>query len=341
MAHYLITGGCGFIGSNLANTLLGDGERVTVFDNLSRKGTERNLEWLRGQENPKFEFIRGDIRDPAQIAKAVEAQPYDAIFHFAGQVAVTTSVTNPREDFEVNALGTFNVLEAVRLAGIKAPFLFTSTNKVYGGMEDVPVVDRGTQYDYDGLPDGVPESRGLDFHSPYGCSKGTADQYVRDYGRIYGIPTVVFRMSCQYGPRQFGNEDQGWVAHFIIAAHKGRDINIYGDGKQVRDILYVDDLVRAFRMAAKSIDKTAGEIFNIGGGRANTISLLELVAQLETLVGHSITMHFGDWRPGDQPVYISDIAKAQAGFGWEPEISKEEGVRRLHEWVSRNDHLFA
>ncbi|PKO15323.1 CDP-paratose 2-epimerase [candidate division BRC1 bacterium HGW-BRC1-1] len=340
MAHYLITGGCGFIGSNLANTLLADGEKVTVFDNLARKGTARNLEWLESQKRDGFEFIRGDIRDADAIAAAVRAHSYDAIFHFAGQVAVTTSVTNPREDFDVNALGTFNTLEAVRLAGIKVPFLFTSTNKVYGGMEDIPVVDRGTQYDYDGLPNGVPESRGLDFHSPYGCSKGAADQYVRDYGRIYDIPTVVFRMSCQYGPRQFGNEDQGWVAHFIIAAHKGRDLNIFGDGKQVRDILYVEDLVRAFRMAAKEIAKTSGQIYNIGGGRANTISLLELVAQLETLVGHKVPMHFGDWRPGDQPVYISDISKAEAGFGWSPSISKHEGVEKLHAWVRQNDHLF-
>lgn len=340
MAHYLITGGCGFIGSNLANTLLADGEKVTVFDNLARKGTARNLEWLEGQKLDGFEFIRGDIREADAIAQAVQAHTYDAIFHFAGQVAVTTSVTNPREDFDVNALGTFNTLEAVRLAGIKVPFLFTSTNKVYGGMEDVAIVDRGTQYDYDGLPNGVPESRGLDFHSPYGCSKGAADQYVRDYGRIYDIPTVVFRMSCQYGPRQFGNEDQGWVAHFIIAAHKGRDINIFGDGKQVRDILYVEDLVRAFRMAAKDIANTSGQIYNIGGGRANTISLLELVAQLETLVGHKVPMHFGDWRPGDQPVYISDISKAEASFGWSPSISKHEGVEKLHDWVRQNDHLF-
>ena len=341
MSRYLITGGCGFIGSNLTTALLADGEEVTVFDNLSRKGTERNLAWLEGQDKPNLRFIRGDIRDDAHIRKVVTDGAFDVVFHTAGQVAVTTSVTEPREDFEVNALGTFNVLEAVRLGGTKPVFLFTSTNKVYGGMEAVPVVERAACHDYENLPLGVPETQPLDFHSPYGCSKGAADQYVRDYARIYGIPAVVFRMSCQYGPRQFGNEDQGWVAHFVIAAHKGRDINIFGDGKQVRDILYVDDLVRAFRAAAKNIDRTAGNIYNIGGGRPNTISLLELVALLEGFTGRKINLRFGEWRPGDQPVYISDIRRAAADFGWQPQVAKDEGVRRLLEWVRANDSLFA
>ncbi|AXA36658.1 MAG: SDR family NAD(P)-dependent oxidoreductase [Candidatus Hydrogenedentota bacterium] len=340
MAKVLITGGCGFIGSNLTAKFLADGDEVTVFDNLSRRGTERNLEWLRGQNNPKFHFVQGDIRDSAAIRDVVAATDYDLVFHTAAQVAVTTSVTDPRTDFEVNALGTFNVLEAVRASGRKPIVFFTSTNKVYGGMEDVKIVERDGRYDYEDLPHGVPESRGLDFHSPYGCSKGAADQYVRDYARIYGIPTVVFRMSCQYGPRQFGNEDQGWVAHFVIAAHRGQSINIYGDGKQVRDILYIDDLVRAFQMAAQSISRTAGKIYNIGGGRPNTISLLELVADLEQIVGHDIPLNFGPWRPGDQPVYISDIRQAQEDFGWAPTISKAEGVRRLLEWVRANPALF-
>lgn len=340
MEHYFITGGCGFIGSNLAATLLGEQHSVTVFDNLSRKGTERNLEWLKSLGKVGFKFIQGDIRDFPAIKSAIAAETFDAIFHFAGQVAVTTSVDEPREDFEINALGTFNVLEAVRFSGSKAPFMFTSTNKVYGGMEDVKIVEKEGRYDYVGLPDGVPESRLLDFHSPYGCSKGAADQYVHDYARIYGIPAVVFRMSCQYGPRQFGNEDQGWVAHFVIAAHKGRDINIYGDGKQVRDVLYVEDLVRAFRAAIEKVEATGGQIYNIGGGRSNVMSLLDLVAQLEQLIGRKITVNFGEWRPGDQPVYISDIQKAKRDFGWQPSISRQEGVSRLLDWVKANETMF-
>jgi CDP-paratose 2-epimerase len=340
MKHNLITGGCGFIGSNLSAKLLSDGERVTVFDNLSRKGTAKNLAWLQSLKNPDFNFIEGDIRDPAQLSKLFSGNQFDCVYHTAGQVAVTTSVTDPRTDFDVNAFGTFNVLEAVRLSGQKPAFLFTSTNKVYGGMEDVKIVERSGRYEYEDLPQGVPVSRLLDFHSPYGCSKGTADQYVRDYARIYDIPTVVFRMSCQYGPRQFGNEDQGWVAHFIIAAHKGRDINIYGDGKQVRDVLYVEDLVRAFRMATSQIEVTKGKIYNIGGGPANTLSLLELISMIEELMGRKITLHFSDWRPGDQPVYISDISAASADLDWQPRISARDGVSKLYAWVRQNDALF-
>lgn len=340
MIHNLVTGGCGFIGSNLTARLLADGETVTVFDNLSRRGTSKNLDWLKSLKNPNFTFIQGDIRKFEEISRVFAQNKFDRVYHTAGQVAVTTSVVDPRTDFDINALGTFNVLEAVRLSGQKPAFLFTSTNKVYGGMEDVKIVERGNQYDYDGLPAGVPETRGLDFHSPYGCSKGAADQYVRDFARIYDLPAVVFRMSCQYGPRQFGNEDQGWVAHFIIAAHKGRDISIFGDGKQVRDILYVDDLMRAFRTALDQISTTAGKIYNIGGGRSNTISLLELIDQIESLVGRKTNLHFSDWRPGDQPVYISDVALAKQDFGWSPTISKSEGVEKLYQWVRQNDALF-
>lgn len=340
MTRNLITGGCGFIGSNLANSLLQDGHQVTVFDNLSRRGTEKNLQWLESLGNPGLRIIRGDTRDFASVRALFDEQQFDTVFHTAGQVAVTTSVENPRDDFEVNAWGTFNVLEALRLSGQKPGFLFTSTNKVYGGMEDLKIVDRGSWYDYEAMPHGIPESRGLDFHSPYGCSKGTADQYVHDYARIYDIPTVVFRMSCQYGPRQFGNEDQGWVAHFVIAAHKGNPINIYGDGKQVRDILYVDDLVRAFRQATGALQTTAGQIYNIGGGRANTLSLLELIEQLQQFTGRKIQTQYGDWRPGDQPVYISDIRKAEQDFGWKPQITKTAGVALLLEWVRSNARLF-
>ena len=340
MSTFLITGGCGFVGSNLAHSLLSDGHVVVCFDNLHRKGAERNLEWLKSCNFPNFVHENASVTDFESCRRIVCARDYDSIFHLAGQVAVTTSVDNPREDFEINALGTFNMLEAVRLSGRKTPFFLTSTNKVYGEMEHVNVVERNGSWDYENLPFGASEAEPLDFHSPYGCSKGTADQYVRDYGRIYGIPTVVFRMSCQFGPRQFGNEDQGWVAHFVIAACKGDKINIYGDGKQVRDILYIEDLVRAFRMALENIEKTQGRIYNIGGGRDSVISLLELIALLEKLSGHEIETTFGSWRPGDQKVYISDNRKALAEFGWKPLNSKIEGVTKLFHWVNKNHSIF-
>jgi CDP-paratose 2-epimerase len=336
---YVITGGAGFIGSNLAHYLIGRGEDVTLFDNLSRRGTEKNLAWLRAEHGERFTFVQGDVRDYAAL-KPVIARA-DAIFHFAAQVAVTTSVTDPRPDFEINALGAFNALEAAREGGRKPIFVFTSTNKVYGGMEDAVIVEQPTRYAYRDYPEGVSEERNLDFHSPYGCSKGAADQYVRDYARIYGIRSVVFRMSCIYGPRQFGNEDQGWVAHFIIAALLGRPLAIYGDGKQVRDILYVADLVRAFDLAAQHIDVTAGQVYNIGGGMANTISIWsEFRPLLEALSGRTLDVTYGDWRPGDQKVYVSDTRKALRDFGWQPEVSREEGVRRLGEWVAANKRLF-
>jgi CDP-paratose 2-epimerase len=264
------------------------------------------------------------------------------IYHLAGQVAVTSSVKDPRPDYEVNALGTFNLLEAARLSGRNPAVVFSSTNKVYGGMEDVPVVERATRYGYRDLPYGVPESQPLDFHSPYGCSKGAADQYVRDYARIYGLPTVVFRMSCIYGPRQFGNEDQGWLAHFMIAALIGNPITIYGDGKQVRDVLFVDDLVRAFRLAVEKIDVAAGEVFNIGGGPDNTLAVWhEFRELLADLRGVKTRVRRREWRPGDQPCYVSDIRKAHRLLGWQPQVDKEMGVRRLWEWVSGHKDLFA
>jgi CDP-paratose 2-epimerase len=265
----------------------------------------------------------------------------DLVLHLAGQVAVTTSVTDPRMDFEVNAVGTFNLLEAARASGVRAPIIFSSTNKVYGGMEDVGVVVRDGRYAYDDLPNGVPESRGLDFHSPYGCSKGAADQYVRDYHRIYGMNTVVFRQSCIYGYRQFGFEDQGWIAWFTIAAQLGKPITVYGDGMQVRDVLFVDDLVDAFEAAAGNIDRTAGQVYNIGGGPANVLSLVELLAQIENRLGASIPSARDDWRPGDQRVYVSDIRKAAADFGWSPKIARTEGLERLYDWVAANRELFA
>jgi CDP-paratose 2-epimerase len=340
MSKVVVFGGAGFIGSNLTNSLLDDGFQVTVFDSLARPGSEMNLAWLQeAHGHREFDFIHGDVRDFSAVRSAV--QDADVIYHLAAQVAVTTSVEDPRTDFEVNALGTLNVLEAARLTGRRPSLIFTSTNKVYGGLEDLEIKQTDTRYDFGDLTLGVPESRELDFHSPYGCSKGSADQYVRDYYRIYGLPTVVFRMSCIYGPRQFGNEDQGWVAHFIISSQTGRPLSIYGDGKQVRDVLFVDDLVRAFKYAAQKIDVTAGQVFNIGGGPDNSLSVwYEFGRILAELNGQTIPVQFADWRPGDQPCYISDIRKAERVMGWRPHVGKETGVRKLWDWVAFNRQLF-
>jgi CDP-paratose 2-epimerase len=308
------------------------------LDSLARPGSERNLAWLRETVGPGLEFIQADTRDAGAVARA--AAGADAIFHFAAQVAVTSSVADPVYDFEVNARGTINVLEAARQSG--SAVFYTSTNKVYGGMDDVPIVELATRYAYADLPMGVKERQPLDFHSPYGCSKGAADQYVHDYGRIYNLRTVVFRMSCIYGPRQFGNEDQGWVAHFLIGAVLGRPITIYGDGKQVRDLLYVDDLVHAFELAWEHLDATAGGVYNIGGGPANTLAVwAEFGPLLEELLGHPVPVHCGPWRPGDQKVYVTDVCRAAAEFGWHPTIDAREGVTRLLHWVQANRDLFA
>lgn len=338
--NWLITGGAGFIGCNAASRFLKRGDRVTVLDNLSRKGTRLNLEWLR-QQGGALEFVEADIRDTMALERVFLRREVDAVLHLAGQVAVTTSVERPREDFEINALGTFNVLEAVRLSGQTPAVIYASTNKVYGGMTDIGIVERHGRYEYAELPQGVPEERLLDFHSPYGCSKGAADQYVRDYARIYGLRTVVFRQSCIYGCRQFGVEDQGWVAWFTIAAALGKPITIYGDGKQVRDVLFVEDLVRAYEMAAEQIERISGHVYNIGGGPAQGMSLLELLAHLERMLGKPVPRTFGQWRPGDQPVFVCDISKAREELGWEPTVAVEAGVRRLHEWVMENRDLFA
>lgn len=338
--QFLITGGAGFIGSNYVSRLLNRGEKVTIFDNLSRAGARRNLEWLRETYgDDSFQLIIGDTRDAKAIQDA--AKPADVIVHLAAQVAVTTSVTKPREDFEINAIGTFNTLEAARASGRNPAILYSSTNKVYGGMDDVRVAEADNRYYYADLPLGAPETQPLDFHSPYGCSKGCGDQYVRDYHRIYGLPTVVFRQSCIYGLRQFGIEDQGWVAWFVIAAITGRPITIYGDGKQVRDILFVDDLLNAYDAAIANMDKVAGQVYNVGGGPEKTISIWnEFCPMLEKLVGHPLPITRGDWRPGDQRVYISDIRKAEKELGWKPQVTVEEGVRRLFEWVNANRQLF-
>jgi CDP-paratose 2-epimerase len=338
--HYLVTGGAGFIGCNYVHRLLGCGEQVTVYDNLSRRGTEANVSWLREQHGEEsFQLVVGDVRDYDALAEAM--RDVDIVVHLAGQTAVTTSVADPRSDFENNALGTFNALEAARHAGTNPIFLYASTNKVYGGMEDVAVVEEETRYVYRDLSPGVSEAQPLDLHSPYGCSKGAGDQYVRDYARIYGLPTVVFRQSSIYGPRQMGVEDQGWVAWLIIAAVTGKPITIYGDGKQVRDLLFVDELLDAYDAAIARIDVAAGQVYNVGGGPAHTMTIWsEFEPILERLVGRPISVSYSDWRPGDQRVVICDIRKAERELGWRPRIGVEEGIRRLYEWVVANRALF-
>lgn len=335
----LIIGGAGFIGCNIAKRLLDQKDEVLVFDNLSRKGTHSNLRWL--QSLGPVRFFQGDIRDSGALQEVLQAHPdIDVVYHMAAQVAVTTSVVNPREDFEINALGTFNVLEAIRLAKAEPILVFASTNKVYGGMEDVKIVEKDGRYAYRDFPEGIPEDRFLDFHSPYGCSKGAADQYVRDYARIYGLRTVTFRQSCIYGYRQFGIEDQGWVAWFTIQAVLDRPVSIYGDGKQVRDMLFVEDLVDAYQKAIRAIDTTSGKIYNLGGGPRNKMCLHDLIGTLEGLTNRKLQTRYDDWRPGDQPVFVCNVEKAKRDFGWEPRTSPEEGVTMLFEWVSKNSDLF-
>jgi len=334
--HTLVTGGAGFIGSNYVHRLLKRGETVTVFDNLSRRGAEANLDWLQKEfGTDAFRFVRGDVRNAGLLnAMAVDV---DAIIHLAAQVAVTTSVEQPREDIEINIMGTFNVLEAARLSPGRPMVLYASTNKVYGNMEGLIIEEEATRYAYRDYPYGIPESYPLDFHSPYGCSKGAGDQYVRDYARIYGLRTVVFRQSCIYGPRQFGVEDQGWVAWFIIAALRGDPITIYGDGKQVRDVLYVEDLLDAYDAAVANRSRSSGQIYNLGGGPENQLAIWqEFGPMLERLIGHSIPVGRGDWRPGDQRIFIADIRKAQRELGWHPQVNVEVGIGKLYAWVAEN-----
>jgi len=338
--NYFITGGAGFIGSNYVSRLMERGDNVTIYDNLSRAGAARNLAWLQSKFGEgAFRLTVGDVRNADLITDS--SREAEIIVHLAAQVAVTTSVVNPREDFEINALGTFNVLEAARLGERKPVFLYASTNKVYGGMEEVKVVEDATRWRYAELPLGCPETQPLDFHSPYGCSKGTGDQYVRDYARIYDLPTVVLRQSCIYGPRQFGVEDQGWVAWMIIAAVTGRPLTIYGDGKQIRDVLHVDDLLNAYDASIAKIDSVAGKVFNLGGGAENTMSIwTEFGPLLEKLLGKPIPVLHADWRPGDQKVFVADIRKAGRELGWKPELGVEAGVEKLFKWVNENKDLF-
>ncbi|HVM09804.1 MAG TPA: NAD-dependent epimerase/dehydratase family protein [Acidimicrobiales bacterium] len=341
MERVLVTGGAGFVGVNVADRLLRDGKHVSILDDLSRPGVRTNLRWLREQYDAtgRLQFQRGDVRDVETVRRAVRG--VDTVFHFAAQVAVTTSVDDPRHDFAVNLAGTLNLLEEVRRMSTPARVLFTSTNKVYGGLEDVEIVRDGDRYapaDEGWRTHGIGESRPLDFCSPYGCSKGGADQYVLDYAKSYGLDTVVFRMSCIYGPHQQGNEDQGWVAHFAKQAMNGLPITLYGDGRQVRDVLFVEDLVDAMLIAMSRIDLTRGRAFNIGGGPSNTLSLLELIDMISDLCGERPHLEFGPWRVGDQRWYVSDPRAFAAATGWAPRVDVGTGVVRLFEWLQRHGH---
>jgi CDP-paratose 2-epimerase len=335
----VISGGAGFIGTNLANRLLNDGEHVVIFDNLSRPGAEKNLRWLRETHGRRLQVEFGDVRNPYALRRALRNAKQ--VFHFAAQVAVTTSLANPRHDFDVNALGTLNLLEALRAADEPPPLFFTSTNKVYGGLDDIALTCESGAYEPadPALRRGINEARPLDLHSPYGCSKGAADEYVIDYARTFGLPAVVFRMSCIYGPHQFGNEDQGWVAHFLISALEEQPITIYGDGMQVRDVLFVDDLVRAFLAARDHIGSISGQPFNVGGGPRSKLSLLELLGMIRELRGDMPAHHFSHWRPGDQRYYVSDTRKLELATGWTAKVAPTQGVQRLYEWLLEQRHV--
>jgi CDP-paratose 2-epimerase len=337
----LIFGGAGFIGSNWARRLLDTTEaKVHVFDNLSRPGARHNLEFLQrvSGKSGRLQITIGDVREQAKVAKVVRHAT--EIYHFAAQVAVTTAINDPRTDFEVNVGGTFNILDAAREGGNRPFVLFTSTNKVYGDIGNKNAVPTPTRYV---IPATSPtnEEQPLDFHSPYGCSKGAADQYVRDYARIYGLPTVVFRMSCIAGPRQFGNEDQGWVAHFLYSALTKSPLTIYGSGLQVRDVLYVEDLLRAFEAVQANQEVTGGEIFNVGGGPENTVSLLELIKHIEELTGEKIEFERDRLRAGDQLVYVSDTTKLNRLTGWKPETNLRGALENMLAWYKKNRDLIA
>ncbi|MDP2593811.1 MAG: GDP-mannose 4,6-dehydratase [bacterium] len=338
----LITGGAGFIGINAAKHFLQKGLDVTIFDNFSRKGTEVNLKLLkRDTKGTKgtLRVVRGDIVTDLK-ALDCEAGKADVVIHLAAQVAVTTSIVNPRADFETNIVGTFNVLEAVRLAKSRPMLLYSSTNKVYGSLPHLPVKDQKSRHVFISKPHathGVSEEEQLDFHSPYGCSKGAADQYVIDYSRMYGLQTVVFRQSCIYGPYQFGVEDQGWVAWFTIAALLDRPITLYGTGKQVRDILYVDDLIRLYDLAIANIHTVGGRAYNVGGGPRNTISLIELLAHLGRQMGKRIAPSMAEARAGDQPIFVADIRRVKDDLNWEPSVGVFDGWKGMYRWIAEHE----
>ncbi len=338
--HILITGGAGFIGINAAEYFLSQHNHVTILDNFSRKGSKKNIEWLKTKKYKYLQIVEYDLRKPSRTLNHV-VQKANHILHLAGQVAVTSSIENPREDFECNVLSTLNVLEAIRKTNHNPPILYASTNKVYGSLEALPIVEQKTRYAWKHLPYGISEEQCLDFHSPYGCSKGAADQYVHDYSRIYGLRTIVFRQSCIYGPHQFGVEDQGWLAWFMFAALHKKHITIYGNGKQVRDLLYIDDLVSAYDQAFAHIKKTAGQVYNIGGGAQNTLSIwLECKPLLEKLFHRSIESSFAPERPGDQNIFFTDIRKAHKQFCWKPTVKIEKGIKLLYEWITfQKEHI--
>ncbi|MDP3771776.1 MAG: GDP-mannose 4,6-dehydratase [bacterium] len=336
--HILITGGAGFIGTNSADYFLGKGYEVTIVDDLSRKGSGENALWLKKKWGGRCKIVEHDITDGAD-AMVGFMERVDAVLHLAAQVAVTHSMADPHHDFKVNAEGTLNVLEAVRRSVRRPAVLYASTNKVYGNLENAAVELTDAGYWYRDLPRGVSESTPVDFHSPYGCSKGAADQYVRDYARIYGLKTVVFRQSCIYGPHQFGVEDQGWIAWFVISTLLHRPLTIYGDGRQVRDVVFIDDVCTLYELAIKNIAKVSGKIYNIGGGAGNTFSLLEAIAVLEKIMQTKIAYSFAAWRPGDQKVYISDLARIKKDLGWEPRIDFEHGAAKLVRWVFDEEKL--
>lgn len=334
----LIIGGTGFIGSNSALYFAKKGWNIVVADNFSRQPAGKfNLAWLK--ENIKgITIVKLDIRRKTKVLEKLVSKA-DVVLHLAAQVAVTTSVSDPRNDFENNALGTLNVLEAVRTSKNKPILLYSSTNKVYGETTEIKVEKTESGYCYKDKKMGVDESQPLDFHSPYGCSKGSADQYVHDYSRIYGLSTVVFRQSCIYGPRQFGSEDQGWVAWFIIQTALDKKISIFGDGYQSRDILHVDDLNHAYELAIKNINKTKGKVYNIGGGPTNRISLLTFLNILDGLFDKKVPFSFSSWRPGDQKVFVCDIRKAKEDFGWYPRINMKDGIKNLFNWIKENKEI--
>jgi CDP-paratose 2-epimerase len=333
----LITGGAGFIGTNATAHYLGKGYKVVLYDNLSRTGAKQNLDWLKSQKG-NFVFIKGDIRNYKKLLNAFKKYKPDLVLHLAAQVTMVTSVANPQEDFEINALGTFNVLEALRKGAPQASLIYSSTNKVYGEMADIPIIETKKRYAYRDIK-GVSENHKLDFHGPYGCSKGAGDQYTLDYARIYGLNTVVYRQSGIYGPHQFGIEEQGWLAWFCNALLFDKAVTIYGNGKQVRDVLYINDLLRAFDFIFKNIEKTRGRAYNIGGGSKLSLSIWELFDILEKLSGKKINYSFDTWRAGDQRIYISDLTNIKKDFGWAPKISPKEGVKRLYNWISQNKNL--
>lgn len=327
----LVTGGIGFIGVNAARYFHEKGWSVTVFDNFSRRGVDRNAAFLRSTFGDRIGIVRGDVRSRRDLSRVITGQ--DVILHLAAQAAVTTSVMEPWGDFKTNTQGTMRVLEAARLSPQKPIVLYASTNKVYGALENLPLNEEEQRYAFADGRHGIGEDQQLDFHSPYGCSKGAADQYVRDYARLYNLPTVVFRQSCIYGPHQYGVEDQGWVAWFLIAALLQKPITVYGNGKQVRDLLHIDDLLHAYESAIEHIGHTKGKIYNIGGGIKNTLSLLELLTLMEREFSLPVSPTFAPLRPGDQLMFVSDNSRIAADLDWQPHTGLLEGTHMLFRWL--------